>query len=76
VLIAVEAAGVCFKDVLIVDGFQPRVKLPVVLGHEAAGRIEAVGPEVSEFGVGNRVCSLGYLPCGACAAPPARSSTD
>jgi D-arabinose 1-dehydrogenase-like Zn-dependent alcohol dehydrogenase len=63
VLIAVEAAGVCFKDVLIVDGFQPRVKLPVVLGHEAAGRIEAVG-------------SLGYLPCGACAAPPARSSTD
>jgi acryloyl-coenzyme A reductase len=68
VLIAVEAAGVCFKDVLIVDGFQPRVKLPVVLGHEAAGRIEAVGPEVSEFRVGDRVCSLGYLSCGTCCA--------
>lgn len=67
VLIAVDAAGVCFKDVLIVDGFQPRVKLPVVVGHEAAGRIEAVGPEVSEFSVGDRVCSLGYLPCGTCA---------
>ena len=68
VLLAVEAAGVCFKDVLIVDGFQPRVKLPVVLGHEAAGRIEAVGPDVSGFGVGDRVCSLGYLPCGTCRA--------
>jgi acryloyl-coenzyme A reductase len=68
VLIAVEAAGVCFKDVLIVDGFQPRVKLPVVLGHEAAGRIEAVGPDVSGFAVGDRVCSLGYLPCGTCDA--------
>jgi acryloyl-coenzyme A reductase len=68
VLLAIEAAGVCFKDVLIVDGFQPRVQLPVVLGHEAAGRIEAVGPGVSEFRVGDRVCSLGYLPCGTCAA--------
>ena len=68
VLLAVEAAGVGFKDVLIVDGFQPRVKLPVVLGHEAAGRIEATGPGVSGFSVGARACSLGYLPCGTCAA--------
>jgi acryloyl-coenzyme A reductase len=68
VLLAVEAAGVCFKDVLIVDGFQPRVKLPVALGHEAAGRIEAIGSGVSGFKVGDRVCSLGYLPCGTCGA--------
>ena len=68
VLVAVEAAGVCFKDVLIVEGFQPRVKLPVVLGHEAAGRIEAVGGGVTGFNVGDRVCSLGYVPCGTCSA--------
>lgn len=66
VLVAVEAAGVCFKDVLIVDGFQPRVNLPIILGHEAAGRVSAVGAGVTEFGVGDRVCSLGYLPCGRC----------
>jgi acryloyl-coenzyme A reductase len=68
VLVQVEAAGVCFKDVLVVDGFQPRVKLPVVLGHEAAGRIAAVGDDVSGFAVGDRVCSLGYIPCGMCSS--------
>jgi len=67
VLIAVESAGVCFKDVLIVDGFQPRVKLPIVLGHEAAGRIQALGTGVQGFNVGDSVCSLGYIPCGTCA---------
>lgn len=66
VLMAVEAAGVCFKDVLIVDGFQPRVKLPIVLGHEAAGRIQALGEGVQGFKVGDSVCSLPYIPCGTC----------
>lgn len=66
VLIAVEAAGVCFKDVLIVDGYQPRVKLPIVLGHEAAGRIQALGDGVQGFKVGDRVCLLPYIPCGTC----------
>ena len=68
VLVAIEAAGVCYKDVLIGDGFQPRVKLPMVLGHEGAGRIVALGEGVAGFSVGDRVCSLGYVPCGECAA--------
>jgi acryloyl-coenzyme A reductase len=66
VLMRVHAAGVCHKDVLIVEGFQPRVGLPRILGHEAAGRVEAIGSDVAEFRVGDRVCSLGYLSCGDC----------
>lgn len=66
VLLAVEAAGVCYKDLLIVDGFQPKVKFPIVLGHEAAGTIAAVGDCVEGFTVGDRVCSLPYIPCGTC----------
>jgi acryloyl-coenzyme A reductase len=66
VIIKVEASGVCFKDTLIVDGLQPRVKLPIVLGHEAAGSIEAVGQGVSSFAPGDRVCALPYIPCGTC----------
>lgn len=68
VLITVGAAGVCYKDLLIVAGFQPRVKLPMVLGHEAAGRVAAVGAEVTEYRVGDRVCALGYVSCGSCAS--------
>lgn len=74
VLVAVEAAGVCFKDTLIVDGFHPRVRVPLVLGHEAAGRIEAVGEGVSGFRVGDRVCSLGYAPCATC--PTCQSGSE
>lgn len=66
VLIAIEAAGVCYKDVLIVEGFQPKVKFPIVLGHEGAGKIAAVGEGVLDFKVGDRVCSMPYIPCGTC----------
>ena len=66
VLMAVEAAGVCYKDLLIVEGFQPKVKFPMVLGHEGAGRVAALGEGVGDFKVGDRVCSLPYIPCGAC----------
>ena len=66
VLIEIEAAGVCFKDLLIAEGFQPRVKLPIILGHEGAGRICALGASVQGFDVGDRVCSLPYIACGVC----------
>ena len=44
VLIRVGGAGVCHTDLHIVDGTQSRVELPVTLGHEVAGWIEAAGP--------------------------------
>jgi len=68
ILIEVASSGVCHKDVLIVEGFQPRVGLPRTLGHEVAGRVQAVGSQVSDLRPGDRVCSLGYVSCRTCPA--------
>ena len=58
--------GVCYRDVLTAEGFFPRAKPGVVLGHEIAGVVEAVGPGVKEFREGDRVASLIYVPCLSC----------
>ncbi len=65
VLVKVRAAGLCRSDLSVVTG--ARVwPLPMVVGHEAAGTVEAVGPEVERVGVGDDVV-LVYLPqCGTC----------
>src|SRR5690554_4308775 len=66
VLVRIVAAGLCHSDLSVVNGDRPR-PLPMVLGHEAAGVVEEVGPGVTDVSVGDRVvCS--YVPsCGACA---------
>ncbi len=66
VLVKVEAAGLCRSDLSVVTG--ARVwPLPMVVGHEAAGTVEAVGPQVGRVRPGDAVV-LVYLPqCGSCA---------
>lgn len=66
VIIKQEYAGVCFRDILTAKGFQPRVKIPIILGHEIAGRIVLKGKEVKDFQIGDYVCSLIYIPDGTC----------
>ncbi len=44
VRVRVAGCGVCHTDLHVVDGTQPRVELPVTLGHEVAGWVDAVGP--------------------------------
>ena len=66
VLIRQSLTGICFRDVLTRDGFMPRVKLPIIPGHEISGRIVAVGPDVKGFNINERVASLIYTPCGKC----------
>lgn len=66
VLIRQEITGICFRDILTRDGFFPRVKTPIVPGHEISGIIERTGPDVKDFKVGDRVSSLIYDPCGKC----------
>lgn len=67
VLVRIEAAGVCHSDLSVVDGNRER-PVPMLLGHEAAGRIAEVGPGVTDIFVGQRVV-MAFLPrCGACSA--------
>ena len=67
VLVRIEAAGVCHSDLSVVDGNRVR-PVPMLLGHEAAGIIEAVGPDTAHIAVGQRVV-LVFLPrCDHCAA--------
>jgi len=66
VLVRIEAAGVCHSDLSVVDGNRVR-PVPMLLGHEAAGRVERVGAEVDDLAVGQRVV-MAFLPrCGECA---------
>jgi Zn-dependent alcohol dehydrogenase len=66
-LVRVEAAGVCHSDLSVVNGNRVR-PLPMLLGHESAGIVEAIGAGVDTVVPGQRVV-LTFLPrCGQCAA--------
>jgi D-arabinose 1-dehydrogenase-like Zn-dependent alcohol dehydrogenase len=55
VRIKVEACGICHSDALVKEGHWPGIQYPRVPGHEIAGRIDAVGPEVTLWKPGQRV---------------------
>jgi len=65
VLVRVVAAGLCHTDIFIRDQHYP-TPLPMVLGHEGAGVVEAVGSRVTKVAPGDHV-ALSYLSCGGCA---------
>jgi S-(hydroxymethyl)mycothiol dehydrogenase len=64
VLVRIEASGVCHTDLHIQKGFIG--ELPMLLGHEGAGIVEAVGPGVERPRVGDYVILAWRAPCGAC----------
>lgn len=65
VRVRVSHCGVCHSDLSIVDGVFP-APLPIVLGHEAAGVVDAVGAEVEGLAVGDHVVLTPVPPCGTC----------
>lgn len=66
VVLKVRAAGVCGTDLHILHGEFP-TRPPVTLGHEVAGEIAEVGPDVTDWRVGERVVTETYYAvCGAC----------
>ena len=68
VLVRIEAAGVCHSDLHYMTGDLP-AKLPIVVGHEGAGIVEALGPGAGErVAVGDRVALLWRPRCGECDA--------
>lgn len=65
VLVDVQASGLCHTDLLFAT--HDIVPTPAVLGHEVAGIVAAVGPDVMQFGVGDHVVGSLTQSCGACA---------
>ena len=67
VLLEVAACGVCRTDLHLVDGELPEAPLPVIPGHEIVGRVVALGDEVADLAIGERVGVpwLGWT-CGEC----------
>jgi len=71
-LVAVHAAGICGTDIAIATGKHPRAKPPLVLGHEFAGEVVALGAPSAEYvggggvAVGDRVTVYPLLWCGEC----------
>ena len=61
----VEHCGVCHSDLSVVDGALP-APIPSVLGHEAAGVVEAIGPGVTMLAPGDHVVLTPCPPCGQC----------
>jgi S-(hydroxymethyl)glutathione dehydrogenase/alcohol dehydrogenase len=65
VLVDVQASGLCHTDLLFAT--HDIVPTPAVLGHEVAGIVAAVGPDVAQFHVGDHVVGSLAQSCGACA---------
>jgi D-arabinose 1-dehydrogenase-like Zn-dependent alcohol dehydrogenase len=68
VRIKVGACGICHSDSYVVNGTYPGIRYPAVPGHEIAGHIDALGPGVTSWRLGQRV-GVGWHGghCGTCA---------
>jgi S-(hydroxymethyl)glutathione dehydrogenase/alcohol dehydrogenase len=66
IVVRVSASGVCASDLHVLHGRSPVASLPMVLGHEGAGVVDAVGPDVHGLAVGDHVVLALYGPCGEC----------
>ena len=62
-LLKIEASGICGSDVM--EWYRVQ-RAPLVLGHEVAGSVAEVGPDVSQFREGDRLVVTHHVPCNAC----------
>jgi len=67
VIVRIEATGVCHSDLHAVE--TPGERVPLLLGHEAAGMVEQVGENVTNVERGERVILGWRSPCGRCRSP-------
>ena len=66
VLVRVRACGICGSDVHGMDGSTGRRRPPIIMGHEAAGVVEAAGAAVAKWSPGRRVTFDSTVYCGRC----------
>jgi len=65
VLVRIAAAGLCHSDLSVINGDRPR-PMPMTLGHEAAGVVEALGEDVTDLRTGDHVVVVFMPSCGHC----------
>ena len=66
VLVRVAACGICHSDAHYRNGISTIDRLPLTLGHEVAGRVEAVGEDVAHVSLNDRVYVHYLVTCGRC----------
>ncbi len=67
ILVKVSACGVCHTELDEIEGRTAPPHLPIILGHEVVGRVEAVGSKASVFKIGDRIgIAWIYSACGKC----------
>jgi 2-desacetyl-2-hydroxyethyl bacteriochlorophyllide A dehydrogenase len=66
ILVRVRAAGICHSDAHYRAGLSSMGMLPITLGHEVAGEVELIGPQVTSVKTGERVCLHYNISCGEC----------
>ena len=67
ILVKVSACGVCHTELDEIEGRTPPPHLPIVLGHQAVGRVEATGSQANLFSIGDRVgIAWIHSACGKC----------
>jgi len=67
ILLKVSACGVCHTELDEIEGRTPPPRLPIILGHQAVGLVEAAGGRAGKFRVGDRVgVAWIFAACGTC----------
>ncbi|HET9851286.1 MAG TPA: alcohol dehydrogenase catalytic domain-containing protein, partial [Candidatus Limnocylindrales bacterium] len=66
VLVRLTACGVCHTDLYTASGGDPSGYAPTVLGHEGAGIVEKLGPDVTSVATGDQVVTLFSPQCREC----------
>ena len=61
VLVEIMATGICHTDAFTLSGADPEGMFPAILGHEGAGVVREVGPEVTSLEPGDHVLSLIHI---------------
>ncbi len=65
-LVRIESTTICGTDLRVLAGLFPGVKFPHIPGHEWAGEVVAVAPDVTEVAPGDRVAAEPHVGCGRC----------
>lgn len=65
-IVKVKLSAICTSDLHVKKGFVPRAENNIILGHEFVGEIVAIGKDVKNLSVGDRVCANCETFCGQC----------